>query len=177
MSYYDDLGLSPSATDDEIRVRYRELAMVAHPDHGGDPMVFRLLTEAYEVLGDPAARRAYDAELLRLDRADRSGPTSTMSTSTSTSTPDDRWATAETWGAPRRGQFYAETFEGLFSLSGSDLPRMVRWILISVVPAAAVGAGIGLFTGQATALAFGFGLPAAVVAIVAFGHARYRDGQ
>lgn len=172
MSYYDDLGLPPSATDDEIRVRYRELAMVAHPDHGGDPVVFRLLTEAYEVLGDPAARRAYDAELGR-DRAGRTGPTSPTSTSTS----DDRWATAETWGAPGRGQFYAETFEGLSSLSGSDLPRMVRWVLIGVVPAAAVGVGIGLFTGQATALAFGFGLPAAIVAIIAFGHARYRHGQ
>ena len=60
MSYYDDLGLPPSATADEIRTRYRELAMVAHPDHGGDPTVFRLLNEAYDVLGDPAARRAYD---------------------------------------------------------------------------------------------------------------------
>lgn len=174
MSYYDDLGLPPTATGDEIRARYREAAMVAHPDHGGDPVVFRLLTEAYEVLADPAARRAYDAELGR-DRAGSAGPTSR--TSSSTSTADDRWATAETWGAPQRGQFYAETFEGLFSLSGSDLPRMVRWVLIGAVPAAAVGAGIGLFTGQATALAFGFGLPAAIVAILAFGHARYRHGQ
>ena len=58
MSYYDDLGLPPSATQHEIRNRYRELAMVAHPDHGGDPIVFRLLTEAYAVLGERAKRDA-----------------------------------------------------------------------------------------------------------------------
>lgn len=175
MSYYDDLGLSPSATDDEIRVRYRELAMVAHPDHGGDPTVFRLLTEAYEVLGDPAARRAYDAELRSASRAGEASVAAEGRGSAPSPT-GDRWATAADWGSPR-GNVYQETFEGLASLSGANARRFWLWVLASGAGGAAVGAGIGLFTGQATALAFGFALPTALIAIMAFGHARYRDGQ
>ncbi len=177
MSYYDDMGLPPSATDDEIRARYRELAMVAHPDRGGDPVVFRLLTEAYDVLGDPTARRAYDAELAgraagpgpavdRRPEGDGPGPSS-----------PERWAATDYRDGPRRGQFYAQVFDGLASLSGADLPRLGRRVLVAAGLGAAVGAGIGLFTGEATALAFGFGLPAGLVAILAFGQARYRDRQ
>ncbi|MEZ5412333.1 MAG: J domain-containing protein [Acidimicrobiales bacterium] len=180
MSYYDDLGLSPSANDHEIRARYRELARIAHPDVGGDPTVFRLLTEAYEVLGDPAARRVYDAGL-----ADRSGG-SPRPPRPGPARPDadpapapatDRWATAGTRHAPQQGHFFAETFEGLFSLTATDLGPLGRRSLVGAVAGAAAGAGIGLFTGQATALAFGFALIAAVAAVIAFGHGRYRDGQ
>lgn len=177
MSYYDDLGLPPSATDDEIRARYRELVMVAHPDHGGDPLVFRLLTEAYEVLGDPAARRTYDAELA--GAAGGRAPTTGSpggGDGTDLSTAADRWATSSAQGSPSRGNVYEEVFEGLASLDGADLRRLGLWVLASVAAAAAVGAGIGLFTGQATALAFGFALPAAIVTAMAFGHSRYRDG-
>lgn len=177
MSYYDDLGLLPSATDDEIRARYRELAMVAHPDRGGDPVIFRLLTEAYDVLGTPATRQAYDARLA----AGAGAPASTVDPSPPTDgpgpPPSGRWATADTSYRRDRGQYYAQVFEGLSALSGSDVPRLGRWMLVSGVAGAAVGAGIGAFTGQATALAFGFSLPAAVAAVIAFGHARYRDDQ
>ncbi len=168
MSYYDDLGLPPSATQHEIRDRYRELAMVAHPDHGGDPIVFRLLTEAYDVLGDPDARRAYDAEL--------AGAAPEPSAPVPSPPESERWDTTPAWGSPRRGRYYAETFEGLASLSCRDLARLGRRVLVSLVLGAAVGAGIGVFTGQATALAFGFALPAAVFTVAAFGHTTYRNG-
>ncbi len=175
MSYYDDLGLSPSATDDEIRVRYRELAMVAHPDHGGDPTVFRLLTEAYEVLGDPVTRRAYDAELA----AGRAGrhPAAAGGRRPGGPRGDDRWATPSATASPGGGSVYEEAFEGLMSLTGAEARRFWLWVLAGTAAGAAVGAGIGLFTGQATALAFGFAVPAAIVTIMAVGHARYRDDQ
>lgn len=176
MSYYDDLGLPASATTDEIRARYRELAMVAHPDHGGDPTVFRLLNEAYEVLGDPVSRRAYDRRL-----ESGSWPTPRPSSPPADGEADtppvsDRWEADPTRGASRPVNVYQESFEGLLALSGPDVGRLIRWAVLSFVVGAAVGAGVGAFTGQATALAFGFGLPAAFVATMAFGRARHRRG-
>jgi len=62
--YYAALGLDKSASADEIKKAYRKLARKYHPDvNPGDPSAearFKELTEAYEVLGDPAKRRKYD---------------------------------------------------------------------------------------------------------------------
>ncbi len=59
--YYDVLGVSKSATADEIKRAYRKLAMEHHPDkHGGDDAKFKELGEAYETLKDPQKRAGYD---------------------------------------------------------------------------------------------------------------------
>jgi molecular chaperone DnaJ len=59
--YYDILGVSKSATADEIKRAYRKLAMQHHPDkHGGDDSQFKELSEAYEVLKDDQKRAGYD---------------------------------------------------------------------------------------------------------------------
>jgi hypothetical protein len=44
------LGISVDATADEIQAAYRRLVKAAHPDVGGDPAVFRRLTEARDAL-------------------------------------------------------------------------------------------------------------------------------
>lgn len=44
------LGVSPRASNDQIRERYRELAMAHHPDRGGDASEMRRINEAYERL-------------------------------------------------------------------------------------------------------------------------------
>jgi curved DNA-binding protein CbpA len=63
-AYYRRLEVGPGASHDEIVRAYRRLALGAHPDaHPNDPeatMRFREITEAYEVLGDPRRRQAYD---------------------------------------------------------------------------------------------------------------------
>ena len=63
-SYYDVLGVSKTASDDEIKSAYRKLAKKYHPDlNPGDKAVadlFKEVNEAYEVLGDPQKRAAYD---------------------------------------------------------------------------------------------------------------------
>jgi molecular chaperone DnaJ len=62
--YYKVLGLSRDASDDEIRKAYRRLALECHPDHHpADPdreERFKLVSEAYSVLGDAEKRLTYD---------------------------------------------------------------------------------------------------------------------
>lgn len=49
---YQLLGLTPSATQAEIREAYRRKAKQHHPDKGGDPDMMRALTEAYQRLSE-----------------------------------------------------------------------------------------------------------------------------
>lgn len=60
LTHYQVLGVPSTATEREIKIAYRKAARIAHPDHGGDPALFRKVTEAYEILIDPAERQRYD---------------------------------------------------------------------------------------------------------------------
>lgn len=58
--YYEVLGVSKSASADEIKKAFRRLAVQHHPDRGGDETKFKEINEAYEVLKDDAKRKRYD---------------------------------------------------------------------------------------------------------------------
>ncbi|MDM7891476.1 J domain-containing protein [Curtobacterium caseinilyticum] len=58
---YEVLGVPATADDDELRRAYRRAARETHPDLGGDARRFRQVQVAWERVGTPAARRAYDA--------------------------------------------------------------------------------------------------------------------
>ena len=62
--YYEVLGVSKSASDDEIKKSYRRLAMKYHPDRNADDSSaeekFKEAKEAYEVLSSSEKRAAYD---------------------------------------------------------------------------------------------------------------------
>lgn len=60
MDYYKILGVSKSATQEELKKAYRKLAMKHHPDKGGDEKTFQQINEAYDVLKDPAKRQIHD---------------------------------------------------------------------------------------------------------------------
>jgi len=57
---YRVLGLSPQASGAEIKAAYRALVKQHHPDAGGDATTILALNAAWEVLGDPEHRAAFD---------------------------------------------------------------------------------------------------------------------
>jgi DnaJ-class molecular chaperone len=62
--FYQVLGVPRTASQDEIQRAYRKLARAYHPDVNSDPAAeerFKQVSEAYDVLSDPQARRRYDA--------------------------------------------------------------------------------------------------------------------
>lgn len=58
--YYKILGVSESATPDEIKKAYRKLANQHHPDKGGDQAKFKDISVAYDTLGDAQKKAEYD---------------------------------------------------------------------------------------------------------------------
>jgi DnaJ-class molecular chaperone len=76
-TYYTFLGVSASASGDEIKRAYRRLALKFHPDLNpgtGSEQVFARAYEAYRCLSDPDARIAYDAHLAELERKAKEPP-------------------------------------------------------------------------------------------------------
>lgn len=61
--YYEVLGVSKNATDEEIKRAFRKLAKEYHPDVNKEPGAeekFKEIGEAYAILSDPAKRKQYD---------------------------------------------------------------------------------------------------------------------
>src|SRR5919199_6264732 len=62
--FYEALGVPRTASQEEIQRAYRKLARTYHPDVNKDPGAeerFKEISEAYDVLSDPATRKRYDA--------------------------------------------------------------------------------------------------------------------
>ena len=81
---YEVLGVSPTASDDELKRAYRARLRAAHPDTGGSAAEFDRVQQAWQRVGTVEARRAYDSG------ADASSP-------------GTAWAPSRTGGGMRRG--------------------------------------------------------------------------
>lgn len=70
MTYYEQFGLAPGASPEEIHRTYRHLCRLLHPDHQQQQELraaaeaqMRWVNQVFETLRDPERRRAYDATL------------------------------------------------------------------------------------------------------------------
>ncbi len=98
-TYYEVLGVGPTASHDELRDAYRAQALAQHPDRHAEAdeetaaeaaLRMRLVNQAWQVLGDPVSRAAYDAELVRTRRPDDELPDDPLLTWNG-ATDDERW--------------------------------------------------------------------------------------
>lgn len=63
-TYYDILGVHPQAGTTEIKVAFRRLAKIYHPDKNPrDKELFTSILKAYEILSNPVLKNAYDRKL------------------------------------------------------------------------------------------------------------------
>lgn len=60
MDYYEVLGVTRNASQEDIKKAFHKLAHKYHPDKGGDEKKFKEINEAYQVLSDKAKRAQYD---------------------------------------------------------------------------------------------------------------------
>jgi DnaJ family protein A protein 2 len=66
MTHYETLGISSSATPEEIKKAYRTLSLKLHPDRTSDPSLverYKAVNVAYEILSDVTEKQKYDFEL------------------------------------------------------------------------------------------------------------------
>jgi molecular chaperone DnaJ len=107
--YYEVLGLDRSATRDQVKHAYRQLALQFHPDKNRSPAAaakFREIAEAYAVLSDDAKRREYDA--------------------TGHAGVSERWSDEDLFRDFQFGDFYGGRFGDLSSIFGEFLGRRAR---------------------------------------------------
>ena len=63
-TYYDILGVKKTATPEEIKQAYKQLALRLHPDkNNGNDTAFKKVLEAYQTLKNPRKRFMYDATI------------------------------------------------------------------------------------------------------------------
>jgi len=67
INLYDVLGVDKNASIQAIKNAYRKLVPIYHPDRGGDPELFELITNAFNRLSNPSSRSEYD-DLTKLSK-------------------------------------------------------------------------------------------------------------
>ncbi|MCU0771765.1 MAG: DnaJ domain-containing protein [Verrucomicrobia bacterium] len=156
--YYQILGLSSSATVEEIKKAYRKLALENHPDLGGSHERMLAINEAFYVLADPSARAAYDEakrEAANAEAQHRAAQYSAKAASAAGDYPKnyqdfDRWVNGvfqdvanAKYGSDGGGCWHVPTVEnsasgGLFLVIGACLGGYLGWKLM---PEAVQGGG------------------------------------
>ena len=133
MDFYRTLGLTHTADANAIRTAYRALAKRYHPDVSSLPDAherFVAVTEAYEVLSDPAARARYDRTRAS-PSPKRSSPTAEAQYARATEARQQAArAKAADYSRMRYAQFDADVFD---SVAGYVLPKMLGCLGIGVV--------------------------------------------
>jgi curved DNA-binding protein len=133
--YYKVLGVSKTATADEIKKAYRSLARQYHPDARPNDKAaeqkFKEITEAYEVLGDADKRKKYDRsssdarryQRFSSDAAGWQARTGSRTGSTSSSRPNGARTGSDTGSSEDLGDVFRDIrnrFSGTANRAGGD---------------------------------------------------------
>lgn len=183
MTYYDILGVSETASQEEIEAAYRQRVKETHPDQSDHPnaaQLFMQVQEAYDVLSDPEKREQYDdgGTAAAQSAADTSatgaqGTASTKSESGNT-TQGPGWK-AYTRNADGADTMWDEAYETsqkpphVTEASGSGVTSLAGSIVMMIT-----GGGLGLTISVVTlyilngGIALTTGLGAVVAAVVLF---------
>ncbi len=127
-NYYSVLGVQENATSAAIKTAYRQAATQTHPAHGNNASYqFSQLAQAYSVLGNDAARSAYDL------RRRSTAPNRYQSVPASSVDPEDTFARSMVeWAVELRGQ-------------GSTAAQIYSRLVSHRCPASIADAVAGLF--------------------------------
>ncbi|KAK0615947.1 DnaJ domain-containing protein [Bombardia bombarda] len=117
---YDQLNVSPTATQDEIKKAYRKAALKWHPDKNKDKPDaaerFKECSQAYEILSDPEKRKTYDA--FGLEYILRGGTTPPDPTSSSSAAGANPFGAGAGGAMPDFASFFGSGGPGGASSSG-----------------------------------------------------------
>jgi curved DNA-binding protein len=117
--YYQVLGVSPKATDEEIKKAFRTLARKYHPDVAKDKKnaeeKFKEVNEAHEVLSNPESRRKYD----QLGANWKSGPPPRHQPGGGASRTSGRGPGGEEYEFRFEGTGFSDFFEQFFGARGA----------------------------------------------------------
>ena len=146
--YYQILGVRPDASEKEIRHAYYALAKKLHPDkaknnekQSDNELKLAVISEAYNVLKDPARRKDYDETLKKKSieskkpssKPQKTEPPPTLSTSTSQSFPTDMKSAGTQQYADQRVNIAKRAYQkGLMAFQQKEYSKAIEFFEASI---------------------------------------------
>lgn len=157
-TFYDNLGILPKASEQEIKTAYRTLAKQYHPDLNPSPgaeVEFKKINRAYDVLSDPLKRADYDRSL-----QEESYLKKTQTKAAQTQAEPTKTAQTATGAKPTQAQYIAALFRVLLiAFTGAIIGAIISSVhyagidsqpgfsFLTIIPGIVIGFLVGAYIG------------------------------